>query len=154
MFHYNKGIALDEIERTLIMKKLAIVLMLFSLLLLASCSNDSDTEDSNHEDMEMDAQPIEATLDLPEKAEVMETIEAKVTVLHNGEAVEDADEVEFEYWLEGKKGDSEMIMAEHIGEGVYKVEVSFDATGTYILQSHVTALAQHTMPKQEIEVTD
>ncbi|WP_077624808.1 FixH family protein [Sediminibacillus massiliensis] len=126
---------------------------LFTLLLLAfaTACGQSENQDSNTGEEAVPA-PIEVELEAPGSLDVDENAEFRATVTQDGESVDDASEVEFEFWAEGSKDDSEMIEATHEGEGVYIVENSFEEAATYMVQSHVTAHEMHVMPKQEVIV--
>ncbi|MFC4557501.1 FixH family protein [Virgibacillus kekensis] len=128
------------------MKK--VILLLIMAAFLAGCGEEEDSNASNNETVSA----INAELKVPDKAELNAPQTFTVTVTQDGEPVEDADEVEFEIWKDGMKDDSEMIAAEHTGDGKYTVEKKFEEAGVYHVQSHVSARAMHTMPKQEITV--
>ncbi|MBM7573530.1 FixH family protein [Aquibacillus albus] len=124
-------------------------ILLFTFLLLAACGQDNSSP--NAEDSEPLA-TLAVDLQAPESLEVNEKATLQAIVTYGNEEVENAEEVEFEVWMDGEKGDSEMIKASHIGDGVYEIEYTFDSDGIYFVQSHVTAEGLHTMPKAEITV--
>ncbi len=125
-----------------------LVIMLFGL---AACGQ-SDNKGSGDENSK--PQPLEVDLQVPEHADSGEAVSMTAKVTQGGENVGDADEVEFEIWQEGAKDDSEMIEAEYQEDGVYGIEKKFDADGTFIVQSHVTARQMHIMPKKSIVIGD
>ena len=76
-------------------------------------------------------------LDLPEDAKAGEEVSIQITVTHEGEPVNDADEVQFEIWKKGApKDDHEMMDAEKTGDGVYSVKKTFP--GTWRVQGDVS----------------
>ena len=97
---------------------------------------------------------LEVELTVSETADVDETVEMKAFVTQGDEKIEDADEVVFEVWEEGKKSDSEMIDSVNEKEGIYTAETSFDHDGLFHVQVHVTANGLHTMPLKEVVVGD
>ncbi|MNN89583.1 hypothetical protein D3C81_2074190 [compost metagenome] len=77
--------------------------------------------------------------------------EAKVT--HQGNNVDDAKEVMFEYWKDGDAEDKhQKVTVDSSGDGMYELEQAFDEAGTYHVISHVTAKDQHSMPSTEFTV--
>ncbi len=99
-------------------------------------------------------EPLLAELTVTNTVEIDETVTMKTIVTLGDEKIEDADEVVYEVWEEGKKSDSEMIESVHKGEGVYLAETTFAHDGTFSVQVHVTARAQHTMPIETVTVGD
>lgn len=129
------------------MKKFTLLMGILLVMLLGACGND---EGSNQDD-EIPAL-LEVELNLPEEnLEVGAELNLEAYVSQGGEAVEDANEVKFEVL---KKGDteSEMLEAEHQGEGIYTAKKKFDAEGIYSVTAHVTARNMHNMPKKELVV--
>ncbi len=78
------------------------------------------------------------------------TIQATISL--EGKPVTEADEVEFEVYEAGLMDQSETIAGEHIGEGVYTIQKTFEKPSVYYVISHVTVGAMHHMPKQKIIV--
>jgi hypothetical protein len=78
------------------------------------------------------------------------TIQAKVTL--NGEEVNDADEVMFEIWQDGKQDQSEKVAGTPIQNGLYTTEQTFHEPGVYYVVSHVTLREMHNMPKLKLVV--
>ncbi len=97
---------------------------------------------------------LEVELTVSETADVDEPVEMKAFVTQGDEQIEDADEVVFEVWEEGKKADSEMIDSVNEKGGMYTAEKSFDHDGLFHVQVHVTANGLHTMPLKEVVVGD
>lgn len=133
------------------MKKLTYLLMLsLFIVALAACGNEEDNQNQNSEEEELKTLDVE--FELPEKADVGESVELKATVTYGKEKVVDADEVAFEYWLQGKKEDSITIEAQNNEDGTYTADVSFDADGVYEIYAHTTARDLHSMPKKSITI--
>ncbi|UUZ89933.1 FixH family protein [Paenibacillus sp. P25] len=76
-------------------------------------------------------------------------IEAKLTL--NGKPVDDAKQVEFELWKEGRLL-HDKIKATRQGEGIYGAENVFDEEGTYYVIAHARAKGMHSMPKKKLTV--
>lgn len=132
------------------MKKLIWIALLSSLLMLSACGEqESETVGAG-----MNVEPIETKFNSGETFEPGEKMTLSVTVTQGDEFVEDADEVVYEVWESGNREESEMLPADHIGDGVYEAETTFDEEGLYYAQAHTTARRLHTMPKQEITVGD
>lgn len=114
---------------------------------MAGCSGNKNN--ALNEDM---PKPLEVELSVPETAGVKEAVVLKATVTYGEEKVEDADEVVFEIWEEGKKSESEMLDSTNKGDGTYEANTSFEQDGVFEVQVHVTAKQQHNMPKSSIQV--
>ncbi|MDQ0273012.1 FixH family protein [Cytobacillus purgationiresistens] len=130
------------------MKKWMFVLFI-SMLVITGCSQSDEESDSNNGEVPA---ALEASLEVPESAEKDEEVPLTVVVTQGDEAVEDANEVKFEVWMEGKKEESEIIEAEHESDGKYVAAKTFTEDGVYMIQSHVTARSMHTMPQQQLTV--
>ena len=132
------------------MKKVSIFMLLGVMTLFLAACGDSNGENSTDEDKKM--VQVDANLELPQEAKKGETVSLSTKVTQGDENVEDADEVKYEIWKNGKKEESEMIEANHDKEGIYKAEKTFEEDGMYTVQVHVTARDMHTMPKAEIAI--
>ncbi|ASN04741.1 FixH family protein [Virgibacillus necropolis] len=130
------------------MKKLLFLAII--IVLLSACGKSDESAQST--DGDMIAKPIDAGLEVPKKADINEPVTFSVTVTQDGEAVKDANDIEFEVWKNGEKEESEMIKAKHQKDGIYTAEKVFKENGIYSVQSHVTARNMHTMPKSEITI--
>ncbi|WP_422122727.1 FixH family protein [Planococcus sp. X10-3] len=128
------------------MKKIIWMAILFGLLLLAACGEDDSAGAGPSTEL------IETEFNSPETAEPGEALTLSVTVTQGDELVEDADEVVYEVWESGHREASDMLTAEHKGDGVYEAETSFDEEGLYFVQAHTTARRLHVMPTQEVTV--
>lgn len=131
-------------------KKIGIALLVGILGLLGACNQ----EESEPITEAPEIFQLEADLTATETAEVGGTVAMKTIVTQGEEKIDDADEVVYEIWEEGKKAEGEMIDSINEGEGVYTAETSFDHDGLFHIQVHVTANAQHTMPLVEVTVGD
>src|SRR5690625_405360 len=125
-------------------KTFSILIMVCFISVLVACGNEGVND--NDDDFFM----LEVDFEVPEHAEVEESIELKATVTYGEELVTDAHEVVFEVWEKGDQENSEMIEADNNEDGTYTANVSFDHDGIYEMFAHTTARDQHTMPKKEI----
>lgn len=116
-------------------------------MVLSACGKSNDS--TSDTDM---IKPIDAALEVPEKADVNETVKISVTVTQDAEAVDNAEEVQFEVWKDGAKSTSKMIASDHGKDGVYTAKKNFKENGIYYVQSHVTARSMHTIPKTKITI--
>ncbi|MCG7335663.1 FixH family protein [Sporosarcina sp. ACRSM] len=133
------------------MKKLfGSVWLVVVLGILVACAEDAPTNDAA-DDMPV---PIAVDLTVTEEAEVNAPVKMAAVVTQGDDKVEDADEVEFEVWEEGKKDDSVRIEATDEKEGLYTAETSFAYDGRFHIQVHVTARGMHSMPVKEVIVGD
>lgn len=130
------------------------ILAVLGMSLLVACGNggsSNETEQaSSNEEEELEA--LEVDFEVPETAEVGETVQLKATVTYGNEKVEDADQLDFEHWEKGNENDSTMIEATNNEDGSYTAEVTFDNDGVYEMYAHTTAHDMHTMPKKSITV--
>ncbi|WP_404431410.1 FixH family protein [Sutcliffiella horikoshii] len=128
------------------MKKVLLVVVPFSLLLVG-CTSAPEEETS--------LEIVEVEITLPEKVKEEEKVAVRTLVTQGEEKVEDAKEVQIEIWnVEEGKENSELLDAEHVGDGVYEVKHSFEEKGVYRVQSHVTARDMHVMPTKQLVVGD
>ncbi|MDQ0158861.1 FixH family protein [Alkalibacillus salilacus] len=130
-------------------------ILLITLVILTACGQGNDSEDesngSNTPSDQVSIEPVEIEIITPSQIDAGEqTLSAKVT--HNEEVVTNAQKVEFEVWKTASKEESEMLTAEHHENGKYQIDYSFEESGSYHIQYHVTAKDQHVMPKHEVTV--
>ncbi|WP_409252663.1 FixH family protein [Bacillus sp. SCS-153A] len=129
------------------------IITLSSALLLASCGANNEQNASGSGDT-LEPVKVEVTTQ-PGKDELKEgeefTIQAKVT--QGDENVDDANEVEFEFWKKDEE-QHEKLEGQSQGEGVYSISMKVDEPGIYYVISHVTARDMHTMPKLELAIGD
>lgn len=129
------------------MKKfVGLSLFLCTLIILTACNKDEVIEDTGA------PVPIAVDLSVTEKVAVNETVIMEAIVTQGDEKVEDAYEVTYEVWEEGKKSESEMIESTNEKNGLYSAETSFDHDGVFNVQVHVTARDMHMMPKAVVTV--
>lgn len=116
---------------------------------MAACSNEDDiiTEVAPPE-------PLEVELTVTESVDVGESVKMEALVTQGDENVEDANEVVYEVWEEGKQDASKKIDSINEKQGIYSAETTFDHEGTFHIQVHVTARGLHTMPKETVTVGD
>lgn len=134
------------------MKRNIWMLLLGSILItLTACGND-DTTDSDAP-AEEELHELIVDFDVPETADVDETIELKATVTYGDEDVTDA-EVVFEYWEQGNEEDSTNVDAVNNEDGTYTAEIDFDHDGAFEMYAHTDAKELHTMPKKAVAVGD
>ncbi|QUW22842.1 FixH family protein [Sporosarcina sp. Marseille-Q4063] len=130
-------------------RKLGLLILIVLLGVMTACGKKDEVP------TEVKAPEIlEVELTVSETADVDEPVEMKAFVTQGDEEIEDADEVVFEVWEEGKKSDSEMIDSNNEKAGIYTAEKSFDHDGLFHVQVHVTANGLHTMPLKEVVVGD
>lgn len=131
------------------MKKMrGLFLTVFVLVMLAACGNNEQPVNKSDEM----PQPLQVDLTVTEQVEVNGAVNMAALVTQGDEKVEDASEVVFEIWEEGKKEESSKIDAVNEKEGMYTAETSFDHDGLFHVQVHVTARDMHTMPLKEVTV--
>ncbi|MFJ7934687.1 FixH family protein [Sporosarcina sp. NPDC096371] len=129
-------------------RKSWIFILVLVLATMAACSNDKPKDAVVDET----PQPIAVDLTVTEEVEVNGTVKMEAVVTQGDEEVEDADEVLFEIWEEGKKDESVKIESVNKKDGLYAAETTFDHDGLFHVQVHVTARGLHTMPKKEVTV--
>lgn len=128
------------------MKKL--IGLALPLMLLAACGSEEADSAGTGNSLE----EVVVEINTPQTVEQTGEVVLSATVTQGDEAVEDADEVVYEVWESGHRDSSEMIEAEHTGDGVYEAETAFEEEGVYLIQAHTSARRLHVMPKQEITV--
>ncbi|WP_181350641.1 FixH family protein [Thalassobacillus sp. CUG 92003] len=140
------------------MKKLLCMSFIF-LLFTSACGSQAkdDSGSSNAESNGGDSEALamvetEITL-APDQPEPNKQTSIEATVTQDGEAVNDADEVEFEIWKKNaSKDNSKMLSAESTGNGVYQAEFTFPSKGTYNITAHTTARDMHVMPTKTVTI--
>lgn len=129
-------------------KKLWIAWIAAILMVLSACGEDNVNE-------ELPELPeLKVDFELPEFADVGDTIELTATVTYGNEPVKDADEVNFEYWENDDQDNSITIDSTNHKDGTYTAEVTFENDAVYSIYAHTTARALHTMPKRSMIVGD
>lgn len=118
-------------------------LIILSLLLFLAACNDDGLDGLIMPEVEFEPQPI---------AELGESVVLEAFVTYDGEPVLDAQEMNFEYWLEDDQEQSKIVDATNNQDGTYTIEVEFEEEGEYWIYAHTTARDIHTMPKRSIKV--
>lgn len=125
--------------------------LLFLALFLTGCGK-ADSEAVNSEENDV-PEIITAELIVPDELPTDKDVEFLVKVTQGDQPVDNAKEVQFEFWHEYAKENSEKLTATPKGNGVYTIDKSFSAAGTYHVQSHVTAESMHVMPEKVFTVS-
>lgn len=129
------------------MKRFAKLIMSTAIIVaLAGCGQDEVPTDAAL------PEPIEVDLTVPEQGNSKEPVTISTHVTQDGENVEDASEVEYEIWEEGKKEDSILVETSNDKEGIYSADTTFETDGLYHVQVHVTARDMHIMPEKTIQI--
>ncbi|GEL78208.1 FixH family protein [Tenuibacillus multivorans] len=145
------------------MKRFLFLLIIGALTVLVACGDQSESQPEenmehdnhgNHEEETDDSLiPLKVDVLVEDEVQLGEvTLQARVT--HDGEPVSEADEVNFEVWEVDHEDDSKTVEASYTEDGIYEATFTFEETGSYEMYAHVTAKAQHTMPKKAIEVVE
>ncbi len=129
-------------------RKFGLLVGVFMLAMMAACGK----EETVKVDDTGVPLPLDVQLTVTEQVDVNGIIKMAAVVTQGEDKVDDADEVEFEVWEEGKKDDSVKIESTNDKDGLYTAETSFDHDGLFHVQVHVTARGMHTMPKKEVTV--
>ncbi|MCP3740915.1 FixH family protein [Rossellomorea sp. BNER] len=125
------------------------VLLAIVVVLTACTANAKEGQDGNRS-----LEPLKAEIQVPENIKLMNEINLKVKVTQGSDIVQDASEVMFEIWHEKGKEESIMLEAKHDQNGIYSASTTFEKSGTYYVQPHVTARNMHVMPKVKVIVNE
>ncbi|PPA70885.1 FixH family protein [Jeotgalibacillus proteolyticus] len=128
------------------MKKWMISLAALMAFLLTACNGETETQQTEAPAL------VEAEIIIPENAASQEEVPLQVRLTQAGDPVDDAHEVMFELWNDVEGSESERYEAEHVGDGVYEVNHTFEEDSVYTIQTHVTARDMHIMPKKQFVV--
>lgn len=120
------------------------------VLFLVGCTSNEPEIDTNEGPIDVSEILVNVEILTPKEVPVGERVELAAHVTQNNENVEDVDHIEFEIWESGYRDEAQLIDGEHVGDGVYKAEITFDHDGVYYMYAHTTARGLHVMPKQEI----
>lgn len=128
-----------------------LVAIVLAIIVVAGCSR---SESSSASAEEAALQPIQVELDVtPAAAKAGEPVTFTAKVTHNGENVDDAKEVMFEFWnTDDDNAKHNQVQVKSAGNGTYVLEHTFKEPGTYEVISHVTARDQHSMPSKQFTV--
>lgn len=121
-------------------------------LLMTGCGQNDQAKTNDTAAEETAVVPISVDLSVPETGAAAEQISLKAVVTQGEEKVDDANEVVYEIWEDGKKEDSWKVDSEMTEKGIYEAKTKFDREGQYHVQVHVTARDMHTMPTKEITI--
>ncbi|WP_429844132.1 FixH family protein [Brevibacillus sp. FIR094] len=128
------------------MKRTMILLLSMLMLLLAACGKE------NEQQALLPGSPVEAAFTLePKELVAGDTVTFSVKVTQDGQHVDDAKEVKFEWWKDGQEK-HETIPASLQGEGVYTAQQTISEPGSYFVYYHVTARDFHNMQKTPFTV--
>jgi hypothetical protein len=114
------------------------------LFFLTGCGHASHTEEPQLLEVNIQFSSNEVKTD--------ESIVIDAVVRYGDEVVTDATKVMFEIWKDGSSDHEEIIVMHH-EQGIYRLEKTFSAPGTYYVITHVDAKRLHTMPKGQFTVT-
>ncbi len=106
-------------------RKLGLLVGVFMLAMMAACGK----EETVKVDDTGVPLPLDVQLTVTEQVDVNGIIKMAAVVTQGDDKVDDADEVEFEVWEEGKKDDSVKIESKNDKDGLYTAETSFDHDG-------------------------
>lgn len=122
------------------------------LLVLGGCGKKEN--EAHHASADNNLEPIKVELKVdPTEVQIGAKVTFEATVTHQGNNVDDASEVMFEFWKDGDKDeDHSKEIVTGSGNGKYVFETSFDEAGQYHVISHVTARDQHSMPSADFTV--
>lgn len=132
------------------LKKIWLFVIVVLISLFAACGSSDEIQPNEDEELAV----LEVDFQLPESADVGETVTLEATVTYGDELVTDADQVDFEYWLEDDEENSTTIESTNHEDGTYSAEVTFEEEGVYSIYAHTTARDMHTMPLKQIAVGD
>ncbi|MDH4615588.1 FixH family protein [Brevibacillus sp. AY1] len=97
--------------------------------------------------------PVDAAFTMePSQPAAGDTVTFAVTVTQEGQPVDDASEVKFEWWKEGQEPHA-MLPATFQKDGLYIAKQPITEPGSYFVYYHVTARDFHTMKKIPFTVT-
>lgn len=134
------------------MKRILTIILAIGLIgILAACGA-TKKEETTKETPEL--VQIEVALTVTEEVAIGETVEMSTFVTMGEKKLDDASEVIYEVWEEGKKEESIKISSVNEGDGIYTAETKFEHDGIFNVQVHVTAENQHTMPIKTVTVGD
>lgn len=130
------------------MKRLVAAFALVALI-LAGCGAKKETSSNNNEGT---LEEVIVQIQTAEQLPVGQPVVLSAKVSQGGEAVDDADTVEFEVWESGMREEGHMVEGTLTKDGIYEANFTFDHDGVYYMFAHTTARGLHTMPKQEMTV--
>ena len=130
------------------MKKILLIAVLISVMFSGCSETENDIP-------VISTEPVKVEIIIPDQISAHQAFNIQAKVIQADEPVNDADEVVFEYWKGGTAEDAhEKVEAKLKENGVYEIETTLKAPGTYYAISHVQARHMHTMPKKEFVVNE
>lgn len=130
------------------MRKLFLFMVALFLIFLAACGNNNNNDSEDSEELKA----LDVEFEIPKTAKKGEKILLKATVTYGDELVDDADEVNFEYWEEGREDESTTIESINNENGTYTAEIVIENEGIFSIYAHTTARGLHTMPLKSVTV--
>lgn len=129
------------------MKRYLLSLLCLLAAISAACGH-------NHQEAVLpSADPVAADFAIsPQEPAAGEAVTFSVKVTQNGEPVNDAKEVKFEWWKDGQE-QHVTIPAALQKDGVYTAQQTIDEAGSYFVYYHVTARDFHNMQKVAFTVS-
>ncbi|MBW4841017.1 MAG: FixH family protein [Paenibacillaceae bacterium] len=124
--------------------------LMFILVVIAGCGSNKSTS-AQTDTMLV---PIQVELEVaPSPIKTGDSVKFTAKVTHQGENVDDAKEVMFEFWnTADDNAKHNQVQVKSAGNGTYVLEHTFEEPGTYEVISHVTARDQHSMPSKQFTV--
>ncbi|WP_141432127.1 FixH family protein [Bacillus sp. 03113] len=117
------------------------------LLLLSAC-----TVDPNASNLYKKEKPLEVEFLLPEAISLNQQHLLKVKVTQEGKLVDAATNIQFDIWQKDHDENSEVIQAQHDGNGIYYIEKTFAKAGIYYIKADIKAHDSHVMPTKQVIV--
>ncbi|EZH64577.1 hypothetical protein DH09_18780 [Bacillaceae bacterium JMAK1] len=121
-----------------------------SCAILFGCSNEEVDNSATNEMMEI----VEVDVLFDHEFEETGNHELTVRISQGDEAIENAQHVDFEIWKADERADGDIVSASHAEDGVYEIKYTFNESGAYFVQTHVTAKGYHVMPLKGILIGD
>ncbi|WP_400164152.1 FixH family protein [Brevibacillus sp. TJ4] len=130
----------------MVTKRWALIFPAVLALLLAACGSDEP------ESTFSPSAPVEVKFSLePSEPKSGDTVTFAVTVTQEGQPVDDASEVNFEWWKEGDE-QHKTVPATFQKDGLYIARQTVDEPGSYYVYYHVTARDFHSMKRTPFTV--
>lgn len=125
------------------MMKIWIASLFAVVMILSACSKEDTKTTAEPASM----QEVHVTYITSEKNPNNKPVLFQVEVMQEGEKVDDASSVQFEYWKSGDRDHSKMVEAKSIEKGIYEAEAKLDNDSVYYAYAHTEARGLHVMPK-------
>ncbi|WP_152549779.1 FixH family protein [Geomicrobium sp. JCM 19055] len=118
--------------------------------ILVGCANEESDKSATNEMMEI----VEVDVLFDYEFEETGNHELAIRISQGDGAIEDAQHVDFEIWKADERANGDIISASHAENGVYEINYTFNESGAYFVQTHVTAKGYHVMPLKGILIGD